>query len=121
MIEVLQVGREGMPGAIKTLLRALGREKENVGVSLASSKSTTITLTPGATPLTGLTNNKSGVVQQLPRVPDERRGSILPVAALEAFVNSAESSVQLSDSFPDLYSGPKSATVCRALHRSYCQ
>ena len=35
-------------------------------------------------------------------------------------VNSAESSVQLSDSFPDLYSGPKLAPVRRASHWSYC-
>jgi abelson tyrosine-protein kinase 1 len=84
MIEVLQVGREEMPEAIKTLQRALEREKKEnvgVGVSLASSKGTAITLTPGATPLTGLTNNKSGVVQQLPRVPDGRRGS-MPVAGM---------------------------------------
>ena len=60
MIEVLQVGREEMPEAIKMLQR----EKENViggagsSVSFVSSKGTAITATPGATPCTGLTNNK---------------------------------------------------------------
>jgi len=67
MIEVLQVGREEMREAIKTLQRALEkeREKENVvggGASsiLVSSKDTVITATPGATPFTGLTSNKPG-------------------------------------------------------------
>jgi hypothetical protein len=50
----------------------LERERENenvgVGVSLASSKGTAVMPTPGAT-----TNNKPGVVQQLPRVMDGRR------------------------------------------------
>ena len=64
---------------IKTLQRALQREKECVGgagVSSVSSKCTGITATPGATPFTGLMNNKPGVVQRLPMVPERRRGSI---------------------------------------------
>jgi abelson tyrosine-protein kinase 1 len=66
MIEVLQVGREEMPETIKTLQRALEREKdkENViggaGFSLVLSKGMTITAMPGATPFTGLTNIKPG-------------------------------------------------------------
>ena len=57
-----------MPEAIRMLQRALerGREKEVVGgagVIVVPSKGTALTAMPGAT---GLTNNKPGVVQQLP-------------------------------------------------------
>jgi hypothetical protein len=96
MIEVLQVGREEIPEAIKTLQRALEREREKenvvfggVGVSLVSSKGTAITATPGATPFTGLTNNKPGVVQQLPTVPEGRRGS-MPIMARDCSVGEEE-------------------------------
>ena len=59
-----------MPEAIKTLQRALERWREKVvaggaGVIVVPSKGTAITAMPGAT---GLTNNKPGVVQQLPMV-----------------------------------------------------
>jgi hypothetical protein len=63
-----------------TLERERENENENenvgVGVSLASSKGTAVMPTPGAT-----TNNKPGVVQQLLRVMDGRRGD-MPVMGM---------------------------------------
>jgi abelson tyrosine-protein kinase 1 len=121
IIEVLQVGREEMPEAIKTLQRALERErdKENViggaGFSLVLSKGAMITATPGATPFTGLTNNKPGVVQQLPTVPEGRRGS-MPVtgmhetAALERRKTLARSESKESGTVPSLTSSGNGST-----------
>jgi abelson tyrosine-protein kinase 1 len=40
-----------------------------------------ITATPWATPFTGLTNNNLGVVQELPKVPEGRTGS-MPVTRM---------------------------------------
>ena len=80
MIEVLLVGREEMPEAIKTLQRALEkeREKENVvgGGSFVLTNSTAIKPTPRATAFISGTNNKP---QQLPMVQEGRRVS-MPVA-----------------------------------------
>jgi hypothetical protein len=113
MIEVLQVGREEMPEAIKMLQRALEKEKEKENVvggasfSLVLGKGTAITATPGSTPFTGLTNNKPGVVQQLPTVPEGRRGS-MPVmgmhetAALERRKTLASSESKESGTVPSL-------------------
>ena len=82
MIEVLQVGREEMPEAIKTLQRALEREreKENVGGggSFVLTNGTAITPTPGATAFIGGMNNKP---QQLPMVQEGRRVS-MPVTGM---------------------------------------
>jgi abelson tyrosine-protein kinase 1/abelson tyrosine-protein kinase 2 len=76
MIEVLQVGREEMPEAMKTLQRALEREveKETV-VGLGSTRGTV------GTPSTIQTDIKSGVVQEVPAVVEGRRAS-LPVATV---------------------------------------
>ncbi|KIM89615.1 hypothetical protein PILCRDRAFT_812439 [Piloderma croceum F 1598] len=75
MIEVLQVGREEMPEAIKTLQRALEREREKENVSGGAS----FVLNNGATPFTGGANNKP---QQLPMIAEGRRGSV-PVTGMQ--------------------------------------
>jgi abelson tyrosine-protein kinase 1 len=75
MIEVLQVGREEMPEAIKTLQRALEREVEKEGISASGSSGSSrwvggsmVTVSPGVA--------GKGVGKEALVVVDGRRASV---------------------------------------------
>jgi len=85
MIEVLQVGREEMPEAMKTLQRALEREveKENAGIVVGSGsgKGSGMGTVAGVSPMTPGPDISASVFNNKAAVAEGRRGS-MPITPL---------------------------------------